>query len=66
MVNGGSAQEKLYMAAAVIPDLDSIAEFCILTSNADAEYGFYSGGMINVLDPQRNYAVCHRLSRVCL
>jgi hypothetical protein len=49
MVNGGSAEEKLYMAAAVIPNLDSIAEFRILTNNADAEYGFYSGGMINVL-----------------
>jgi hypothetical protein len=49
MVNGGSAQEKLYMDAAVIPNLDSIAEFRILTNNADAEYGFYAGGMINVL-----------------
>ena len=52
MVNGGSAQEKLYMAAAIIPDLDSIAEFRILTNNSDAEYGFYSGGMINVITKQ--------------
>jgi len=49
MVNGGSAEEKLYMAAAIIPDLDSIAEFRILTNNADAEYGFYAGGLVNVL-----------------
>jgi hypothetical protein len=49
MVNGGSAEEKLYNAAAIIPNLDSIAEFRILTNNADAEYGNYSGGLINVL-----------------
>jgi hypothetical protein len=52
MINGGSGEEKLYMAAAIIPDLDSIAEFRILTNNADAEYGFYSGGMVNVLTKQ--------------
>jgi len=49
MINGGSAEEKLYMAAAIIPDLDSIAEVRILTNSADAEYGFYSGGMVTVL-----------------
>jgi hypothetical protein len=49
MVNGGSAEEKLYNATAIIPNLDSIAEFRILTNNADAEYGNYSGGMVNVL-----------------
>ena len=35
--------------AGIIPNLDSIAEFRILTSNADAEYGNYSGGLINVV-----------------
>ena len=34
---------------AIIPNLDSIAEFRILTSNFDAEYGGYSGGQINVV-----------------
>jgi hypothetical protein len=29
--------------------LDSIAEFRIISSNADAEYGGYSGGLINVV-----------------
>src|SRR5579863_1678910 len=49
MVDGGNAEERLYNNAAIIPNLDSIAEFRILTNNADAEYGNYSGGMINVI-----------------
>ncbi|MGD0227960.1 MAG: carboxypeptidase regulatory-like domain-containing protein [Terriglobia bacterium] len=49
MVNGGNAEERLYNNTAIIPNLDSIAEFRILTNNADAEYGNYSGGMINVI-----------------
>jgi hypothetical protein len=49
IVNGASAEEKGSMAAALIPNLDSIAEFRILTNNSDAEYGSYSGGQINVI-----------------
>ncbi len=37
------------MGAAIVPNLDSIAEFRILTSNFDAEYGEFSGGQINVV-----------------
>ena len=37
------------MGAAIIPNLDSIAEFRILTNNFDAEYGEFSGGQINVV-----------------
>ena len=42
----------MYNATAIIPNLDSIAEFRILTNNADAEYGNYSGGLINVVTKQ--------------
>ena len=49
MINGANAQENFYQVAGIIPNLDSIAEFRILTNNADAEYGNYSGGMINVI-----------------
>jgi hypothetical protein len=48
-VNGASAEEPFTMGAAIIPNLDSIAEFRILTSNVDAEYGNYSGGQISVI-----------------
>ena len=48
-INGASVQEGIGQQAGIIPNLDSIAEFRILTSNADAEYGNYSGGLINVV-----------------
>ena len=48
-LNGASVQETIGQQAGIIPNLDSIAEFRILTSNADAEYGGYSGGTINVI-----------------
>src|SRR5579872_6116062 len=49
MLNGASVQESIDQQAGIIPNLDSIAEFRILTSNTDAEYGNYSGGLINVV-----------------
>ena len=48
-LNGASVQETIGQQAGIIPNLDSIAEFRILTSNADAQYGGYSGGIINVI-----------------
>ena len=49
IVNGSDAEEDVNMGAAVVPSLDSIAEFRILTNNFDAEYGEFSGGQINVV-----------------
>jgi hypothetical protein len=49
LVNGADAEETGSLAAAVIPNLDSIAEFRILSDNFDAEYGRYTGGQINVI-----------------
>ena len=49
MVNGGNVQEPMQNGASVIPNLDSIAEFRILTNNFDAEYGHYSGGVVNLV-----------------
>ncbi len=48
-INGADAEESGSLAAAVIPNLDSIAEFRILSDNFDAEYGRYTGGQINVV-----------------
>jgi Carboxypeptidase regulatory-like domain/TonB dependent receptor len=48
MVNGATVEEGKNNGAAVIPNLDSISEFRIITNNFDAEYGNYSGGQINV------------------
>jgi hypothetical protein len=49
MVNGGNDEAAIEMGAALIPNLDSIAEFRIVTNNGDAEYGNYAGGLINVI-----------------
>ncbi|HLM98970.1 MAG TPA: carboxypeptidase regulatory-like domain-containing protein [Bryobacteraceae bacterium] len=49
MVNGGNVEEGAYMGTTIIPNLDSIAEFRIITNNFDAEYGNYSGGQINAI-----------------
>ncbi|HZT70290.1 MAG TPA: carboxypeptidase regulatory-like domain-containing protein [Terriglobia bacterium] len=49
MVNGGNVEEGGNLGTSVIPDLDSIAEFRILTNNFDAQYGNYMGGLINVV-----------------
>jgi hypothetical protein len=49
MVNGGNVEETFSNGTAVIPNLDSIAEFRILTNSTEAEYGHYNGGIINVV-----------------
>jgi hypothetical protein len=49
VLNGSDVEEDVNMGAAIIPNLDSIAEFRILTSNFDAEHGEFSGGQIEVV-----------------
>jgi Carboxypeptidase regulatory-like domain len=49
IMNGSDVEEDVNMGAAIIPNLDAIAEFRILTNNFDAEYGEFSGGQINVI-----------------
>lgn len=49
ILNGANVEEGVAEGAAIIPNLDSIAEYRVLTSNFDAEYGNYSGGLINVV-----------------
>ncbi len=49
IVNGSDAEEDVNAGTVIIPNLDSIAEFRILTSNFDAESGGHSGGQINVV-----------------
>ena len=48
-VNGSDVEEDVNAGTAVIPNLDSITEFRIITSNFDAEYGEFSGGQIGVV-----------------
>jgi Carboxypeptidase regulatory-like domain len=48
-VNGADVEEDVNAGTSVIPNLDAIDEFRIITSNFDAEYGEFSGGQINVI-----------------
>jgi hypothetical protein len=57
VLNGSDVEEDVNMGAAIIPNLDSIAEFRILTSNFDAEHGEFSGGQIDVVTRSGGNAV---------
>jgi hypothetical protein len=48
-VNGSDVQERMNGGTGVVPDLDSIEEFRLLTNNFDPEYGNYNGGIVNVV-----------------
>ena len=49
LVNGGDVEEGRNNGASVIPTLDSIQEFRLLTNTFAAEYGRFSGAIVNVL-----------------
>ena len=49
ILNGANVEETMAGAAAVVPNLDSIAEFRVLTSNFDAEFGEYAGGLVSTV-----------------
>jgi hypothetical protein len=53
-VNGSDAEEDVNAGTAIIPNLDAIDEFRIITSNFDAEYGEFSGGQISVITKSGN------------
>ena len=48
-VNGSNVEEAVNMGVAILPNLDSISEFRVLTNNFDAEHGNYMGGQIVVV-----------------
>jgi hypothetical protein len=47
-VNGSDAEEDVNMGTSIVPNLDAIESFRVLTSNFDAEYGNSSGGQVLV------------------
>src|SRR5215831_19409930 len=48
-VNGGNVKEGNNGGTTILPNLDSLAEFRIITNNFDAEFGNYSGGLVNAI-----------------
>src|SRR5580765_6796321 len=49
LVNGGDVQEHMNGGTSIVPNLDSIEEFRVLTNNFDPQYGNYNGGIVNVI-----------------
>lgn len=49
LINGGDVNESRDNGASIVPTLDAIAEFRMLTNNYDAEYGKFAGGIVNVV-----------------
>ena len=48
ILNGSNVEEDFNMGTALVPNLDSIEDFRVLTGNFDAQYGNYSGGQVVV------------------
>ena len=56
LVNGIDVQEHMNGGTSIIPNLDSIEQFRVLTNNFDPEYGNYNGGVITVVSKSGNNA----------
>ena len=49
LVNGGDVSEGRNLGAGLVPNLDSIEEFRLITNSFDAEYGKFSGSVVNAI-----------------
>src|SRR5256885_2257939 len=49
LVNGGDVSEGRNLGAGLVPNLDSIEEFRLITNSFDAEYGKFSGAIMNAI-----------------
>ncbi len=49
LVNGAEVNETKNMGAGMIPDADSVAEFRLITNSFSAEYGKFTGSVMNTV-----------------
>src|SRR4051812_14524398 len=49
LVNGSDVQERMNGGTSIVPNLDSVDQFRVLTSNFDPQYGNYNGGIVTVI-----------------
>src|SRR5262249_49123499 len=49
LVNGGDGSEGRNLGAGLVPNLDSVEEFRLITNSFDAEYGKFSGAIMNAI-----------------
>jgi hypothetical protein len=57
LVNGIDVQEHMNGGTSIIPNLDSIEEFRVMTNNFDPEYGNYNGGVVTVVSKSGSNAI---------
>ena len=48
-MNGGDVSEGRNLGAGLVPNLDSVEEFRLITNSFDAEYGKFSGAVMNAI-----------------
>jgi Carboxypeptidase regulatory-like domain/TonB dependent receptor len=49
LVNGADVSEGRNLGAGLVPNIDSIEEFRLITNSFDAEYGKFSGAVVNAI-----------------
>jgi hypothetical protein len=54
LVNGGDVSEGRNLGAGLVPNLDSVEEFRLITNSFDAEYGKFSGAVMNAITKSGN------------
>src|SRR5215472_6393916 len=57
LVNGGDVSEGRNLGAGLVPNLDSIEEFRLITNSFDAEYGKFSGAVMNAITKSGTNAI---------
>ena len=57
LVNGGDVSEGRNLGAGLIPNLDSIEEFRLITNSFSAEYGKFSGAVMNAITKSGSNAI---------
>ncbi len=64
LVNGADVKELMNGGTLIVPNLDSIEEFRVLTNNFDAQYGNYSGGIVNAVTKSGAQCTARRRLRI--
>src|SRR5260370_22726854 len=57
LVNGGDVIEGRNMGTSIIPHLDSVAEFRLITNSFDAGYGRFSGAVLNAITKSGTHGI---------
>jgi hypothetical protein len=57
LVNGMDVREHMNRGTSIIPNLDSIEEFRVMTNNFDPEYGNYNPGVVTVVSKSGSNAI---------